>query len=300
MNWLVMVVMGIILIGAIVGFARGAVRIAVSLFATILTIAIVFFATPYVSEAIWSLTPADEIIEQQCLNTMAKAFNGGETQGTGLSEQQVRNMLAGAGVSEEELAAAGITIEDIVNGNISGDDLAQYGISAGILQGHTTEEVKQSIMDAELPRQTQVEVIEAADLPDVFKNLLLDNNNNEVYGKLGVTTFAEYIGSYLAKIIIDIVAFLVTFVIVTIVVRAIIFALDFVAELPMLGILNRLSGIFLGVMISLIFIGFMFVIITMLYTTDIGKMLMELIRQDEMLTLLYENNVIMKMMTTLR
>lgn len=300
MNWLVMVVMGIILIGAIVGFARGAVRIAVSLFATILTIAIVFFVTPYVSEAIRSLTPVDEMIEQQCLNTMARAFTGEEAQGSGLSEQQVRNMLAGAGVSEEELAAAGITIEDIVNGNVSGDDLAQYGISAGILQGHATEEVKQSIMDAELPRQTQVQVIEAADLPDAFKNLLLDNNNSEVYQKLGVTTFAEYIGSYLAKIIIDIVAFLVTFVLVTIVVRAIIFALDFVTELPMLGILNRLSGIFLGVMVSFIFIGFMFVIITMLYTTDIGKMLMEMIRQDEMLTLLYENNIIMKMMTTLR
>lgn len=300
MNWLVIVVMGIILIGAIVGFARGAVRIAVSLFATILTIAIVFFATPYVSEAIRSLTPVDEMIEQQCLNTMARAFTGGETQETGLSEEQVRGILSGAGVSEEELAAAGITIEDIVNGNISGEDLAQYGISAGILQGHSEEEVKQSIMDAELPRQTQVEVIEAADLPEVFKSLLLDNNNGEVYEKLGVTTFAEYIGSYLAKIIIDIVAFLVTFVLVTIVVRAIIFALDFVTELPMLGILNRLAGIVLGVMVSLIFIGFMFVLITMLYTTDFGKMLMEMIGKDEMLTLLYENNVIMKMMTTLR
>ena len=300
MNWLVIVIMGIILIGAIVGFVRGAVRIAVSLCATVLTLAIVFFATPYVSKAIISLTPADEMIEQQCLNTMARAFTGDISQGTGLSEEQVRNMLAGAGVSEETLAAAGITVQDIVNGDVSGEDLAQYGISSGILQGHTTEEVKQSIMDAEIPRQTQVEVIEGADLPDAFKELLLDNNNSEVYAKLGATTFAEYISSYLAKTIIDILAFLVTFVIATIVIRAIVFALDFVSELPVLGILNRLAGIVLGMIISLIIVGFIFVIITLLYTTETGKMLMNMIEQDSMLTLLYKNNIILKIMTVLR
>ena len=52
-----------------------------------------------------------------------------------------------------------------------------------------------------------------ADLPDVFKNLLLENNNSEVYQKLGVTTFAEYVSKYFAKLVIEIVAFLVTFLI---------------------------------------------------------------------------------------
>ena len=56
-NILLVIVGGIIAIGAIVGFAKGAVRIAVSLGATILTLAVVYFATPYVSKAIYSLTP---------------------------------------------------------------------------------------------------------------------------------------------------------------------------------------------------------------------------------------------------
>ncbi len=33
--------------------------------ATILTLAVVYFATPYVSKAIYSLTPIDEMVEQQ-------------------------------------------------------------------------------------------------------------------------------------------------------------------------------------------------------------------------------------------
>ena len=71
MNWLLISVSVIIGIGAIVGFARGAVRIAVSLLATVLTLVVVFFATPYVSKAIMSFTPLDDMIEEQCLKTMA-------------------------------------------------------------------------------------------------------------------------------------------------------------------------------------------------------------------------------------
>lgn len=52
-------------------------------------------------------------------------------------------------------------------------------------------------MEAEVPKQMQIVAIEGADLPDVFKNLLLENNNSEVYQKLGVTTFAEYVSKYL-------------------------------------------------------------------------------------------------------
>ena len=100
--------------------------------------------------------------------------------------------------------------------------------------------------------------------------------------------------------VIYIISFLGTFVIVTIVVRAIVFALDFVTELQVLGILNRLAGMLVGASISLIIVGFIFVGITLLYTTEIGKTLMGMIREDEFLTLLYEHNYIMKLITVFR
>ena len=80
-------------------------------------------------------------------------------------------------------------------------------------------------MEAEIPKQMQIVAIEGADLPDVFKNLLLENNNSEVYQKLGVTTFAEYVSKYFAKLVIEIVAFLVTFLFATIVIRAVVLRL---------------------------------------------------------------------------
>ena len=148
-NILLVIVGGIIAIGAIVGFAKGAVRIAVSLGATILTLAVVYFATPYVSKAIYSLTPIDEMVEQQCIKTMTKAFTGEADTNSGFTEEQVRGILSAAGVSEQTLEAAGITVEDIVNGNVSDEMLQQYGISPDIFDGHvSTEEAEQSIMEA--------------------------------------------------------------------------------------------------------------------------------------------------------
>lgn len=300
MNILFLVVCGMILTGVLVGFAKGAVKIAVSLVATILTIAIVFFAAPYVSKAIVKMTPVDEMIEEQCVKTMSRIVQGDAPKSGGLTEEQVRAALAGAGISDKALEKAGFTVEDIVSGKVSGSDLAKAGISSGILNGHKTEEVKQSILDAELPRQVQIAAIESAELPDVFKELLLSNNNNEVYQRLGVTTFGGYVSKYLAKLIIDICAFLGTFIIATIVIRAIVFALDFVAELPVLGILNRLSGMFVGAAIALIIVGFVFVAITLIYSTSIGKTMMEMIDQSKFLSYLYAHNYIMKIMTMFR
>ena len=292
-NILLVIVGGIIAIGAIVGFAKGAVRIAVSLGATILTLAVVYFATPYVSKAIYSLTPIDEMVEQQCIKTMTKAFTGEADTNSGFTEEQVRGILSAAGVSEQTLEAAGITVEDIVNGNVSDEMLQQYGISPDIFDGHvSTEEAEQSIMEAEVPKQMQIVAIEGADLPD--------NNNSEVYQKLGVTTFAEYVSKYFAKLVIEIVAFLVTFLFATIVIRAVVFALDFVTALPVLGILNRLAGVLVGSTISFIIVGILFIVITLLYTTTIGKQAMGMIREDQILSFLYDNNIIMKIATMLR
>lgn len=229
MNGLLIAVGIILVIGAVVGFARGAVRILVSLVTTVLTIVIVFYTSPYVSQALYALTPADELIQGRCV---------------------------------------------------------------AVVQG--------VIGESELPRTEQIKAIEETELPAVFKELLLTNNNDEVYDLLGVTTFVEYFAEYLTKIIIDIISFLITFLVVTVVIRAVVFALDFVAELPLLGILNRLSGILVGTSISVIIVWVLFVGITLIYTTDIGKLLMGMIMEDEFLLFMYEVNPIFKLITKLR
>lgn len=302
MNWVIITTGLIFLICVIVGLYRGAVKIAVSLVATVVTFILVFFLTPYVSQGIMSVTPLDEMIESQAeqsiIGMASSVLQGEGDEGeTGLTVENVRRVLESAGITEAQLNAAGITVEDIVNGNVTSDELAQYGISSSLLDGLQGDDGDaESVLEGvEIPRDTQIAAIEGADIPGVFKALLLNNNNSEMYDELGAENFIEYISAYAARLIINILAFILTFVIITVVMRAIIFALDIVANLPVLGFFNRLGGALLGATGGLIIVWILFMIITMLYTTSFGREAYDVIQGNDILRVIYEYNPVLKM-----
>ncbi len=304
MNWLLVTVMIIFLISIVVGAVRGAIKILVSLVTTLVTFLIVFFATPYVSDAIAKFTPLDEAIETQVSNAIANAAVSqlaGGSEG-GMTADNVRRALGAAGLNEDTLAQYGITVEDIVNGNISKSELSKYGISGSVLDGLIggQQAAAEAIEGAEIPREMQMEAIQNADLPDVFKNLLTVNNNSEIYKQLGVETFAQYVGGFMAKLFIDIVSFLCTFLLVTIILRAIVFALDIVADLPGIGAVNHLAGALLGVAGALVVVWLMFLIITLMFTTSIGKEMFRMIEASGFLQVLYDYNPVLKLATLFR
>lgn len=306
MNWLSMLIGAVFLICMIVGFMRGAIKIIVSLAATVVTLVLVYFATPFVSDAIARYTPLDDMIKSQVVQTMANAASaqlGGEEEGGSLDAASVRRVLEAAGISEDMLAQYGISIDDIVNGNISSEDLAKFGISGDVLNGLQGEDgasMEDIITSAEIPRDVQISAIEAADLPDVFKDLLTENNNSEMYQRLGAETFAEYVGNFLAELILNILAFLGSFILITIVIRAIVFALDIVSNLPVLGALNRIAGGIVGLAGALVIVWTAFVVITLLYVTSVGKELYHMIETDVFLNALYQHNPIMGIATMFR
>ena len=302
MDFVVLGIWLIFLICVIVGIYKGAIKIAVSLVTTLLTLVIVFFATPFVADLIESKTPVDSMIKDQVMKTMASVASEqlAGAQEDGIDAEDVRKALEAAGVSEEKLEEYGISIDDIVNGEISSEQLAEYGISKNVLAGLGTEGstgIEEALENADIPKDLQIKAIEMAELPEVFKSLLSDNNNDVIYEKLGVKTFAEYVGEFLSKLIIHIVAFLCTFLLVTIVLRAIIFALDIVSELPVLGFFNRLAGGVVGAAGGLIIIWLFFVVITLLYVTAFGREIYQVIQENAILNMLYENNPLMKLAT---
>lgn len=302
MDFVVLGIGLIFLICVIVGIYKGAIKIAVSLVTTLLTLVIVFFATPFVADLIESKTPVDSMIKDQVMKTMASVASEqiAGAQEDGIDAEDVRKALEAAGVSEEKLQEYGISIDDIVNGEISSEQLAEYGISKNVLAGLGAEGsagIEEALENADIPKDLQIKAIEMAELPEVFKSLLSDNNNDVIYEKLGVKTFAEYVGEFLSKLIIHIVAFLCTFLLVTIVLRAIIFALDIVSELPVLGFFNRLAGGVVGAAGGLIIIWLFFVVITLLYVTAFGREIYQVIQENTILNMLYENNPLMKLAT---
>lgn len=302
MDFIVLGIGLIFLICIIVGIYKGAIKIAVSLVTTLLTLVIVFFATPFVAELIESKTPVDSMIKDQVIQTMAGAATD-QISGAaedGIDAEDVKRALKAAGVSEEQLEEYGISVEDIVNGEITSEQLAEYGISRELLAGlgeKGEEAVKEAVENADIPKELQIKAIEMAELPEVFKTLLSSNNNNEIYDKLGVKTFADYVGEFLSKLIINIVAFICTFLLVTLVLRALVFSLDIVSELPVLGFFNRLAGGVIGAAGGLIIVWLLFVVITLLYVTSFGREVYQVIQDNDILRIIYENNPLMKLAT---
>ncbi len=308
MNWLLGIVGAVFLIGFIIGIYRGAIRIAVSVATTIVTLVVVCFASPYVAELIETYTPVNEVIEEKVSSAITTAaltqLNGTEqtqdtTTSVGLTRERVERVLKAAGVDEEDLAEHGITIDDIVNGKVTSQDLAQYGISSSVLAGvsgaSSDDSTSDSLSDINIPSDIQGQAIEGADMPEVFKNLLQKNNNSDTYAELGVKTFAEYVGKYLSNLIIYLVSYVLTFLVVTLILRAIIFSLDIVADLPVLGFVNRLAGGIVGVLCAAIVVWIVFIIITLLYTTEAGRALYDTIQGEPYLKALYDFNPILNL-----
>lgn len=149
----------------------------------------------------------------------------------------------------------------------------------------------------ELPKEQQISLIEEAPLPEMFQKMLLENNNNEAYASLGVSTFGQYVGAYVGKLIADIIAFLITMLVVTVIVRIGIGMLGILNKLPVIGGANRIAGGAAGLGIGMIAVWILFILVTLLYNTAFGKMCLDNIADNSILTKLYDSNILMKFIT---
>ena len=190
MNWLLLVVIAIFILGVLLGMAKGFFRLGITVISAILTITLVSLLTPYVSAAVIKWTPLDEIIQDKCAKMFLPSISLDELSGVDLSGTPL------AGYSTEDL------------GNVNLGDL-----------GLGIEEI--STLLGDLPKDAQIKLVEEAKIPEFMKDSILENNNSEIYKELGVTTFPEYVAAYVADTIINLVAFLITLLFVSILVKGV-------------------------------------------------------------------------------
>ena len=148
-------------------------------------------------------------------------------------------------------------------------------------------------MGSELSRDEQMELIQKAGLPEILQDMLWENNNSEVYEALGVNSFVGYIGGYIAKVIADILAFLITFIVAFIAIRLVIGMLGFIDKIPLVGKTNHLLGGVVGAGVGILAIWILFAVITLLYNTSFGASCLDSIAESDILTWLYDNNLLL-------
>lgn len=147
----------------------------------------------------------------------------------------------------------------------------------------------------ETEKSGQVLAIEGMELPQSIKEMLLENNNHEVYDMLQVADFYEYVGAYLARMILNTMAYLLTFVLVWTALKIAVVAMDLVAKLPLLHGVNKLAGAGIGAAEGIAFVWVAFLLVTVFSSGEFGQRFFEMIRESELLLFLYENNLIMKL-----
>ena len=124
--------------------------------------------------------------------------------------------------------------------------------------------------------------IEQLKLPRQMEDILLENNNSEIYRLLGVDTFLEYVGMYLTNMILNMVGGMILFIVVNLAIRIIIRWLDLIARLPIL----------LGGIQGLIFLWTGCVLADLCSQTGWAMAVLGEIQQSVWLTFLYQNNLI--------
>ncbi len=108
--------------------------------------------------------------------------------------------------------------------------------------------------------------IEGLFLPEELKNSMIGNNNYEAYAVLGVDTFRDYIGVFLANMVVNAIALLVVFVGSFILLKLFGRSLSIVNHIPLIGLANRLLGMAANGIVGFFVIHLIMFVFTMLAT----------------------------------
>ncbi len=105
MNWLLICVIAVLVVCALEGYFRGFVKIIFSLFAMIITLAVVAVAAPKITTYIEENTALDERIAEKCLEHVEKNAQDRLNQEAQEKSEETRQQLEESGISGGDLDA---------------------------------------------------------------------------------------------------------------------------------------------------------------------------------------------------
>ena len=168
--------------------------------------------------------------------------------------------------------------------------------------GRVDEYVAQNIKDAtksatDTGVESQKTIIENLPLPDSVKKDLNTNNTKNSYAEMKVNSFADYLTKALTDMIISALSFILLFIIIFILLKVLIRVLDLVTKLPVIHAFNAAGGGLVGLIESIFIIWFACIVVTLFSTTDWGKMICDGIASNQVLSWIYDHNLIQQIIT---
>ena len=142
-------------------------------------------------------------------------------------------------------------------------------------------------------------VINSLPLPDVVQNVLASNDDAQK-NMLGVSEFRKYIADSVTGIILNAISFVLVFAGVSIIMRIIIRCMNLLSRLPVIHTMNKMGGMLVGLLKGLILLWLICIVITIMSGTEAGIYLYGQINESPFLKYIYDNNMIMALITGLK
>ena len=165
------------------------------------------------------------------------------------------------------------------------------------IQETCTDFVQKQSSDLENEMESSSQFIDGLNLPEILRKNIEKNNNTENYAELSVNTLTEYVSGYLARTIVNGLSYVLAYILATIGIRIVVYILNLIAGLPILKTANKLTGGLVGFVKGLVFIWILFLILTVLCSTEIGKTSLELIEKDSLLSVIYQYDPLIQICT---
>ena len=151
--------------------------------------------------------------------------------------------------------------------------------------------------EEEIMEEEQPEAIEGLSVPKSIKEGLLNNNTVENYKDMAITGFKQYVSRYLTGVIINSLSFIATFIAILLLLWVIFMALDLISKLPLLNQVNKTAGLLAGLVHGLILVWLFFILLNVFGGTSFGQSVLELVGENEVLSIIYNNNILLKFIT---
>jgi uncharacterized membrane protein YkgB len=91
--------------------------------------------------------------------------------------------------------------------------------------------------------------------------------------------------------------FVLLFIVITVLVKVLMNVLNLVAKLPVISTFNSAGGALIGLAEAVVIIWIACIVITIASTTEWGQAVCKAISENELLSFIYDNNMIQKMIT---
>ena len=152
--------------------------------------------------------------------------------------------------------------------------------------------LKENIVTAYENRDT----IDSLGLPDLISDSLRTNNTSQIYEKLAVTLFSDYIAGYLSALSIKAGTFVGLFILLAIIELIIIMAIKILEKIPVLRTFNRLLGMATGITLSLVLVWIFFLAVMMFFGHSFATWVFSQVKASIFLTYLFNNNILFELL----